>query len=126
MLRKAAVLIIGLVFLVSAAQANAPAVRINDISGWLLGSDGSTWFELGGKAVVANDNDGNVILTYRGTQPAEISRPAKAVIYNYANTGFLCGAEINGIKVETYNWIGVITPSGQAMLTCIYNPSSTP
>ncbi len=71
-----------------------------------------------GQAVQAANPGGNTLILCRGQMPHRVS---KQVTLDYSSTGRYCippGSE------PTRNWQQVVTPSGQATLTCHINPSS--
>lgn len=112
MIKKIVILIIGLVFLVSTANAEPLVMRTGcDI----LAPDGSTTFFAVGKEVIKNGNKATIIC--KGTLPAEIAKPDSALYFDYANTGISLHTdqyEVNNGWAE--DWNEVITPSGQYIL----------
>lgn len=78
-----------------------------------------------GKALRAPNPGGNILIKCRGQMPHRVS---KQVTLDYSSTetvfgtGLYCGTPWG----PTENWKQVVTPSGQAILTCHINPSSTP
>lgn len=112
MMKKIVVLIIGLVFLMSTANAEPLVMRTGcDV----LAPDGVNYFFAIGKEVIKIDN--KVTITCKGTLPAEITRPDKAVRFNYANTGISYQTDQYEVNDGmTNDWKQEITPSGRFIL----------
>ncbi len=108
MIRRTVILLIGLVFLLSAADAKAPLVY-SGLDCTLMASDGS-YFAAVGKEVIKTDN--KITITCTGIQPAEIPYPDRAVQFDYANTAMLYATDFGMIQ----EWKEIITPSGLATL----------
>jgi hypothetical protein len=119
MIKKIAILIIGLVFLMSTASAEhlsasaKPVVLITECN--VLAPDGITTFTAIGKEVIyINDK---VTITCKGELPEGMAKPKKALRFNYANTGIQYLTDQfsfnNGL---TMDWKEVITPSGHFKL----------
>jgi hypothetical protein len=64
--------------------------------------------------VSVNSANGNIKVTC--SQDLEPTSTGRSVIYNYDNTGIMCGALGN----PTDDWHQVISRNGQAKLTCHY------
>jgi hypothetical protein len=62
--------------------------------------------------VNTNNKNGNISATCKGQLPAPGVLPDRALRFNFENTGFFC------IVPGNEDWQEVVTPSGQAHLTC--------
>ena len=109
------------------SSVHAQAKVINGGCGLLsVGSDGKlVWpaIFVEGRAVQAANPGANSVVICRGQLPYS---PSKQVTLDYASVeaqigqGLYCGTPSG----PTNNWQQVVTPSGQATLTCHLNPSS--
>jgi len=108
------------------AQSQANILRIDTCGLLSVDSEGKVIWPptfVKGQAVRANNPTGNVLLRCQGQLPQS---PSKQVTLDYSivqaqtNIGVLCPTPWG----HTENWQQVITPSGQATLTCHINPSS--
>ena len=111
MIRKMAILTIGLVFLMSAVNAEPLVMRTGcDV----LAPDGSYFWAIG-QEVIKVDN--KVTITCMGTLPSDIAYPDRAVHFDYANTGIAYQTDQYRFdRGLTTNWNEVITPSGNYIL----------
>jgi len=79
-----------------------------------------------GKAVQAANPSGNILVRCRGQLPSY--KPSKTVVLDYSSLKAMANVELYcGLPFEPFltdNWQQVITPSGQATLTCHLNGSS--
>lgn len=90
-------------------------IRIDGVSCGLLDGNGQPVSTQGEVTRIPN---GNIIEVC--TAQVTPSPEGYALVYNYKNTGYLCGA--GGFMTD--RWSEVVTPGGQAILRCIDNPSS--
>lgn len=121
MIKKIVILMIGLVFLMSTANAE-PLVMNTGCD--VVAPDGitseyiTTFYAIGDKVsreVIKTDN--KVTITCKGTLPSYITKPDRALYFDYANTGYLYQTdqyEINDGLTE--DWKQVITPSGNFII----------
>jgi len=111
----------------SSAKADAPAVVITDSSCTFLDGNGSFVFASDSQAVITDS--GNSKITCTG-QVTPSSTAQGAVHWNFDNTRLLCSI-LSGLarhhhqRLLTQDWEEVVTPSGQAMLSCHINGSSS-
>lgn len=113
MIKRIVILIIGLVFLMSTANAESLVMETGcDV----LAPDGVSYFyALGGKEVIKIDN--KVTITCKGTMPEEITRPDRAVHFDFENTGISYHTDQFRVnKGLTNDWKEEITPSGRFIL----------
>ncbi|MCG2736892.1 MAG: hypothetical protein L6282_10935 [Candidatus Methanoperedenaceae archaeon] len=72
-------------------------------------------YVLGGKEVIKFDN--KVTITCKGTLPAEITRPDRAVRFDYENTGISYQTDQYEVNDGlTNDWKQEITPGGRYIL----------
>jgi len=95
-----------------------PAVVIKDSACFLFDGNGSPVLVTQSQAVITSS--GNSKFTCRA-QVTPSSTAQGAVYWNLANTGYQCNTFVG----LTPHWEEVVTPSGQATLTCQFNGSSS-
>jgi hypothetical protein len=105
----------------SSAKADSPnsAVVIKNGGCELFDGNGNVVNASGDQAVITHS--GNSKITCRAKVPPS-STAQGAVHWNFANTGEECFTEP---PVLTQHWEEVVTPSGQATLSCQFNGSSS-
>lgn len=104
------------------ADGPGPAIVIKGAYCGLMDADGNIFMSTCSHIVISNDKNGNTKLTCHATQPDYASKPLKAVLWNYDNTGLLCGTPLGA----TRDWMEVVTPSGKVTLVAHINPNPTP
>ncbi len=114
----------------SSALADAPAVVITDTPCLFL--DGNGFLALASESQAVVTDSGNSKITCTG-QVTPSSSAQGAVHWNFDNTGRLCSTS-RGLFLPTHHrppfpvtrdWEEVVTPSGQATLSCHINGSSS-
>ncbi len=113
----------------SSAKADSPAVVITDFGCTFLNGNGFLAFASDSQIVVTES--GNSKLTCTG-QVTPSATAQGAVHWNFDNTGLLCSIP-RGLFLHhhrpplplTRDWEEVVTPSGQATLSCHINGSSS-
>ena len=92
----------------------APAEKIKPIDCFIPTLEGPTVLTTG-MAVAASDNSGNSMIVCKAQLDPTINPwPLKAVKIDFESSGLVCGTGFD----LTEDWQAVITPSGQATLTC--------
>lgn len=110
------------VFFSGAFPARADgAVVIKDGGCTFLDGNGGSVAASSDQAVLASNPSGNSKLTCRGSVAPSLTSKG-AVHWNFSNTGLLCFTNFGA----TTDWHEVVTPSGQATLSCHVNPNPTP
>ena len=102
----------------SSAKADSPAIVIKDSGCGLLDGNGGFVFTPEEQAVITSSGNSKITCS---TQVTPSSTAQGAVHWNFANTGLLCGT----FAALTQHWEEVVTPSGQATLSCQFNGSSS-
>jgi hypothetical protein len=106
-----------LVFPTGAHAEGAVVIRGDDCS--LFAADGNLFQTNNTQIVLTFSEQGNSKISCKAWQPSNVPKPDQAVIFNYANTGVVCGTG----RDLTMHWSSRVTPSGRAILTCVFNPS---
>lgn len=101
------------------ADSENSAIVINDFYCGMMDGNGGFPYTYDSRAVYSNDANGNSYLSCR-SQVTPSSSAKGAVRWNYSNTGLSCYTLFGW----TTNWQEIVTPSGQATLTCHINPGS--
>jgi len=115
----------------SSAKADSPAVVITDPSCDFLDGNGSFALASDSQAVITDSGNSKITCTGQVT----LSSTAQgAVHWNFDNTGLLCSTSSGLLPPPhhhhgpppplTRDWEEVVTPSGQAKLSCHINGSS--
>ena len=104
----------------SSAKADSPnsAIVIRDTGCGMLDGNGAFVFTPEDQAVITHSGNSKITCT---AQVTPSSTAQGAVHWNFDNTGFLCGTT----AAVTQHWQEVVTPSGQATLSCQFNGSSS-
>ena len=109
------VLALALLSVTGSALANLPAVHINDFGcGMFEGNGGYVYTDSTSVVITAS---GNANMKCQRKDPVP-NNTGKAVIYNFENTGMLCGTEAGA----TTKWHETVSASGQATLICQVKP----
>ena len=108
-----AVLVLG----VSMTFANNSAEVNKDVGCNLVDAEGNLFFAPeSGHQVLTNSAKDNSKITCHAQLPEGQVPPEKAIHWNFDNTNMLCSTGAG----FTDDWKGVVTPSGNVMLTCHY------
>ena len=132
MIREAIILVIVLItstFVVNTIQANENtemAVVITEFS--CLMGDGNNppnLFETAASNQIVETSKGNYYLRCRANN---VDNPSKKIVkWNFETTGGVrCSYSLGEFSGETEDWEEIITPSGQATLSCHWNPNPIP
>ena len=111
-MKRALILVIGLVFLTSTVSAEPLIMRTGcDV----LSPDGKTTFFAIGKEVIKTGNKATI--TCKGTLPADMAKPDREIRLEFENTGIYYQTDQYEFNHGlAYNWMEEIMPSGHFIL----------
>lgn len=108
--------VVGVAYYSSSRVGAEEALVIKDGTCALFDADGHLFFTNQTQQVDTDSKNNNSKISCHAQQPATVALPAKAVHFNYENTGLLCSTGFG----LTQNWKAVVTPDGNSMLSCHY------